>query len=422
MKKAFIVLVVVLAVGLAGCSHKNKIENPLAGIDSKQPDKVLFDRASDALEHRQYDVARLTFQTLINTYPDSEYIARAKLGVADSWYAEGNTAALAQAEAEYKDFQTFFPNMPEAGEAQLKVAGIHYRQMLKPDRDYTHAKRAEDEYRQMIQSYPDSKLIPEAKQRLREVQEVLGEREFRIGKFYFGRESYAAAVARLKTLADQYPLYSKSDEALLMLGDSYENQVRALKGMQGNSTYKEKLIGELHKRAADAYGRIVTRYPATESAKTATARLRDLSFPVPQATPEMIAQNKAEEESRSETGTMGRLMGNLRSRPDTAAAAKTGEPSLEDHQQTNATQVVRELGEALTKGTGSSTATVEQVKPGEVKPNEATPRSDSGESTLPSTKPSDANLQGQSPDTTFQQPATPPQQVNEASGTQSTTQ
>jgi len=95
-----------------GC--RNKVKNPLASVDSKQPDKVLFDRAMDAMQKRKYDVARLSLQTLINTYPDSEFIARAKLAVGDSWYAEGGSAALAQAENEYRDFITFFPNMPEA--------------------------------------------------------------------------------------------------------------------------------------------------------------------------------------------------------------------------------------------------------------------------------------------------------------------
>ena len=156
----------------AACTNK-KVQNPLANVGSKQPDKVLFDRAMDALKHNRFDVARMTLQTLINTYPDSEFIARAKLAIADSWYDEGGTAALSQAEAEYKDFETFFPNMPEAAEAQFKIANIHYQQMEKPDRDYTHAMRAEDEYRQMIMQYPDSKLVPEAKQRLLEVQEVL---------------------------------------------------------------------------------------------------------------------------------------------------------------------------------------------------------------------------------------------------------
>ena len=97
----------------AACTNK-KVNNPLANVGSKQPDKVLFDRAMDAMKHNRFDVARMTLQTLINTYPDSEFVARAKLAVGDSWYAEGGTAALAQAEIEYKDFETFFPNMPEA--------------------------------------------------------------------------------------------------------------------------------------------------------------------------------------------------------------------------------------------------------------------------------------------------------------------
>src|SRR5437764_819446 len=219
----WIVLLVTLLALTGACTNQKSV-NPLAGVGSKQPDKVLFDKAMEAMRHNRFDVARLTLQTLINTYPDSEYIARAKLAVGDSWYAEGGTAALQQAEVEYKDFETFFPNMPEAAEAQLKVAGIHYKQMEKPDRDYTHAKRAEDEYRQLIQQYPDSKLLPEAKQRLREVQEVLAEREYRIGHFYFTRESYAAAIARLKSLVDNYPLYSGADDALFMLGQTYQLQ------------------------------------------------------------------------------------------------------------------------------------------------------------------------------------------------------
>src|SRR5229473_3281477 len=166
-----IVLVGTLALTTA-CTNK-KVDNPLAKVDSKQPDKVLFDRGMDSMKHYHYDIARLDMQTLINTYPDSEFIARAKLAMADSWYAEGGTASLAQAEQEYKDFETFFPNMPEAAEAQLKIANIHFQQMEKPDRDFTHAVRAEQEYRQVIMQYPDSKLVPEAKQRLMEVQEVL---------------------------------------------------------------------------------------------------------------------------------------------------------------------------------------------------------------------------------------------------------
>src|SRR5215470_113068 len=264
MRRNLVLDVLVLVLALAvGCTNK-KVNNPLANVGSKQPDKVLFDRAMDAMKHNRFDVARMTLQTLINTYPDSEYIARAKLAVADSWYAEGGTAALSQAEAEYKDFKTFFPNMPEAAEAQYKVANIHYQQMEKPDRDYTHALRAEQEYRAMIQEYPDSKLVPQAKARLREVEEVLAQREFNIGRFYYLRSAYPAAIARLRTLVDRYPLYSGADEALYLLGQSYEGEidlVRKNASIKAEAT-KARMIQEFTKNAADAYAHIITRYPA----------------------------------------------------------------------------------------------------------------------------------------------------------------
>src|ERR1700723_1853761 len=146
--------------------------NPLGNVNSKQPDKALFDKAMIALKKGRYDVARLNLQSMLNTYPDSEYRMRAKLAVGDSWFKEGGTAAMTQAESEYKDFITFFPDAPEAAEAQMKVGDIYYQQMEKPDRDFTKTVHAEEEYRNMILQFPDSPLVPEAKQKLREVQEV----------------------------------------------------------------------------------------------------------------------------------------------------------------------------------------------------------------------------------------------------------
>src|ERR1700758_1798628 len=134
--------------------------NPLANVKSKQPDKELFDKAMLALKKGKFDVARLDLQTMLNTYPDSEYRMRAKLAVGDSWFKEGGTAALTQAESEYKDFITFFPDAPEAAEAQMKVGDIYYSQMEKPDRDPKNAEEAEAEYRNMINMFPDSPLIP----------------------------------------------------------------------------------------------------------------------------------------------------------------------------------------------------------------------------------------------------------------------
>src|ERR1700759_551798 len=141
----YILVVIMLGGLLTSCGFKRKkYDNPITK-DTKQPDKVLFDRSINDIEHGRYEVARITLNTLINTYDQSEFLAKAKLAIADSWYREGGTHGYAQAEAEYKDFQLFYPTMEEAPEAQMRICDIHYKQLDKVDRDQSQALRAEQE-------------------------------------------------------------------------------------------------------------------------------------------------------------------------------------------------------------------------------------------------------------------------------------
>jgi outer membrane protein assembly factor BamD len=288
-------------------------------------------------------VARLDLQTMLNTYPDSEYRMRAKLAVGDSWFKEGGTAALTQAEAEYKDFITFFPNAPEAAEAQMKVADIYYQQMEKPDRDYTNAQRAEQEYRAMINMFPDSTLVPRAKQKLRDVQEVLAERETEIGLYYDSRENFAAAIARLDTVVDTYPLYSKSDQALLGIGDAYAGEAHAVQiAPHLPGAIRERLRAVYQDRAAEAYTKVVTRYPMAPHVEDARDRLVAMNRPVPEPTQEAIAENDAEERSRQPLRFTDKTFDIIKHGPAVVQAVHVGEPSLEDPKRTLAPDVTKQ--------------------------------------------------------------------------------
>src|SRR6201987_2637550 len=240
--------------------------------------------------------------------------------------------------------------MPEAAEAQLKIANIHYQQMEKSDRDPTHAKRAEDEYRKLILQYPDSKLVPDAKKKLMEVQEVLAEREFGVGRFYYLRESYAASIARLQSLVDKYPLYSRADEAYYLLGQNYEGQIDRLRKATTCDVHmlprgcmkeadKARAISELSKQAAVPYSKILTRYPLADRAEDAKKRLSALHEPVPRPTKAAVAQNKAEIESRGEKTMLGSMKGLIKKGPDVSQAATVGEPPLVDPEPISATAV-----------------------------------------------------------------------------------
>ncbi len=376
-RRVLLIVLMASTIVFVACTNK-KVSNPIANVNSKQPDKVLYDRAMDAMKHNKFDVARLSLQTLINTYPDSEYVARAKLAIGDSWYAEGGSAAMAQAESEYKDFITFFPNMTEASEAQMKIANIHYNEMEKADRDYTHAKRAEEEYRQLIMQFPDSPMVPEAKKRLLAVQEVLAEREFMIAHFYYTRESWPAAIARFKSLTDTYPLYSGSDEALFEMGGAYEKEADLIRRSKLAEIAKGPLIKTYTDQAAAAYDRILTRYPEEDRADDAKKRLEAMGKPIPKATPEAIALNKKEQESRGSLSTYNKMMLNFKKGPDVSEAAKVGEPTLVDPKQTGAPEIVRSATASVLSALTAATTGTAKAGTGTAPPpeNAPVPRSD----------------------------------------------
>jgi outer membrane protein assembly factor BamD len=300
-------LALVTILALAGCG-RSAYDNPIA-TNSQQPDKVLFDQSVDYIEKKRFDIARLQLQTLINTYPDSEYIAKAKLAIADSWYQQGGSSSLAQAEAEYDDFITFFPSMEESAEAQKRICAIHYDQMVKPDRDNTHAVRADQECRQLIMQWPNSIFRKETEQKLRDVQEIIAEAEYRVGTYYTDKGSYRAGANRLQTLTEHYPLFSNSDDALWQLGQTYESM---------GEEFTEQMV--------DAYTKIVRDYPLSTFVDAAKAKLTDLNRPVPTTDPERFELHKYNVENRTYKGLWAKSLGIFGTTPDVRMAAKIGEP------------------------------------------------------------------------------------------------
>jgi outer membrane protein assembly factor BamD len=331
--------------------HKKKKVDKSTSVDNNaQPDKILYDRAVEDIKHGRQEVGRLNMQTLINTYPDSEYLAKAKLAIADSYYKEGGTSNMALAVSGYKDFIVFFPFLPEATYAQMQVAMTHYKPMDKPDRDRTHALAAEDEFQVFLQKYPNDPLAPQAEQHLREVQEVLAEGEYRIGYYYYVKGDKRAAAARLLTVSNRYPLYSKSDQALWMMGDIF-------------ATSEHKEVAALY------YGRIVKNYPLSALAPQAKDKLKAAGVPVPQPDPTALAWMTAEQNTpRPHTPLYKKPFDLIKSGPtgELEASAKHGTPNMQPE-----SEALSSGGDLLTPGgkapgaTGGATAVVQTVVVGQ---------------------------------------------------------
>jgi len=214
-----------------------------------------------------------------------------------------------------------------------------------------------------------------------------------IGRFYYLREDYPAAIARLQTMSDTYPLYSGADDTLFMIGQCYQAEAELVRkvptvapGKRGvTEVQKAALIKNYEENAAKAYAKIITRYPAMPRAEAARKKLAELHMPVPTPTPEAIAQNKAEEQSRGHESRRQEVMGFLRHQPDTSETAKVGEPQMIDPPETNPVKLVQQANAALMNKPAPKTAsgpsnglTLEPVGAGAPPANEPIPRSDNG--------------------------------------------
>ena len=146
---------------------------------------------------------------------------------------------------------------------------------------------------------------------------------------------------------------------------------------------KGPLIKKYTESAVGAYDRILTQYPLESRVSDAKKRLEAMKQPIPKATPQAIAADKAEIASRSSLGTVGKVMENFHKGPDVSEAAKIGEPTLVDPKQASAPDMVRSANDGvksvLEGAGGGNRITVEGVKDGTPPPaNAPIPRADSG--------------------------------------------
>ena len=260
-------------------------------------DRVLFEEATKEVRKGRFDTGRLLFANIINTYPDSPFLALAKLAIADSFFLEGTTSALIQAAQAYQDWLTFFPTDPLADDASLKVAEAEMRQMGLSDRDISHAKKAEQRLKVLLQQYPKSPLRSTVEARMREVQENLAMHNLQIARFYYevkfktDKGGLKGAQSRLKEIVDKYPCFSFNDEVFFRLGATYQAE-------------------EEPDEAAKYYQKLVQEFPESEFNEKAREQLNIIGAPIPEkSTPNPCSK-------RQPQSFMGNLMQQVSGKAD----------------------------------------------------------------------------------------------------------
>lgn len=276
----FFVLGLALALAFAACGG-GKPKSKITLEDAKGPgrDMELYRDGVNAIRKGNHDQGRILLNTMINTYTDSPMIKIAKLTIADSYYLQGGSKSLAQAEVEYRDWIQFFPDDPLADDTMMKIAEIHLKQVVAANRDPTQAKLAERQLKELLRRYPNTDKKDDIEQLMNDVQELLAMHELDVARFYFvHRESAQAAQGRTEEILNKYPNFSRFDEALWLHARSMEMQ-------EDTETASRDLV------------RLVTGYPHSEYFTRAKETLQKWGKPVPEPDPAKLAAPAPETKS-----------------------------------------------------------------------------------------------------------------------------
>jgi outer membrane protein assembly factor BamD len=234
-------------------------------------DRELFTEATKEVRKGNHETGRLLFTTIITTYPDSPFLPMAKLAIADSFYLEGTTSSLIQAGQAYQDWLTYFPTDALTCDAMMKVAETEMRQMGLSDRDISHARKAEQRLKVMLQQCTKTALRPIAEQGLREIQDNLAMHSLYIARFYYGhyinkKGGLKGEQSRLQEIVDKYPNFCLMDEVLFRLGWTYQQE-------------------EEPDEAAKLFQELVRDYPNSDFVEKAKDQLNIIGAAIPEPDP-----------------------------------------------------------------------------------------------------------------------------------------
>ncbi len=203
---------------------------------------------------RDYDMIFTYLKEIQLRYTYSPYAALAELRTGDAYFQKEE---YEQAAIEYEEFLKRHPGHAEAPYATYSLALSYYKEINSPDRDPLNTRLALQWFNTFIEKYPDSPLVPDARERALRCRDRLARREIYIGNFYSRRDNYKAAADRYKIVVDDYNDTQRYQEALYLLGRSYAKS-------------------DQYDLARQTLNRLVQEYPNEKYSGKATSLLNDI--------------------------------------------------------------------------------------------------------------------------------------------------
>jgi len=189
-------------------------------IKKEEFDPVVYLKKADELvSKKEYEEARKLLLEIKNRESAREYAPLAQLKIADSYLKEDDPDL---AIIEYRRFLELYPESTYAPYAQYSIAMAYFRRIEGAERGAGTAQKALEEFLKLEKMYPRHPYGDVLPLRIQKCRNIIAEGELLIGKFYYKKGSYKAAIGRLEGIVKNYPDFKNLDETLYLLADSYK--------------------------------------------------------------------------------------------------------------------------------------------------------------------------------------------------------
>jgi outer membrane protein assembly factor BamD len=196
----------------AGCSSDDKIQ------PEDQPVEVLYNKASAAMDEKDFKQATSLFEEVVRQHPYSEWATRAELMSAYSSY---QVPSYDEAIVALDRFIELHPGNKDIDYAMYLKALCYYEQISDVARDQMMTEEAMKSFDALIRRYPDSRYSRDATLKRDLTLDHLAGKEMEIGRYYLNQGDINAAMNRFRTVIKEYQTTTHVPEALHRLVESY---------------------------------------------------------------------------------------------------------------------------------------------------------------------------------------------------------
>lgn len=202
------------AVGLAGCSSKDKDVDLSTYVESIDPPDVLYNQGLANLDAGRLTEASKKFAAVDRQHPYTEWARKSLVMGAFTNYRKGN---YEEAVTAAKRYISLYPTSEETAYAYYIVGLSYFRQIPDITRDQKDTKRAIAAMQELVDRFPKSEYVDDAKVKIRFGREQLAGKEMQVGRYYQEGKRYLAAIKRFRVVVEEYSNTNQIEEALYRL-------------------------------------------------------------------------------------------------------------------------------------------------------------------------------------------------------------